>query len=100
VPIAPASPRRQEGDLFDRRWKTTDPAGHYEEIDLDKRGSVTEVRRKDSGGTTLQRSTRSYDERVRLWQVSDLFKDQSTTYSDAVTTYARFKTGEVYTVTN
>ncbi len=85
-------------DLFDRRTKTTNALGHYEETDYDKGGNVTEVRRYDATPTPdvlLQRSTRSYDQRGRHWQTSDLHKDPSTTYSDAVTTIERFKTGHV-----
>ena len=34
------------------------------------------------------------------WKTSDLHKDPGSTYSDAVTTIARYKTGHVYTVTD
>ncbi len=90
-------------DLFDRRTRTTNALGHYEETDYDKGGNVTEVRRYDSTPSPevlIQRSTRSYDQRGRHWQTSELFKDPSTTYSDAVTTIERFKTGHVRYVTD
>lgn len=87
-------------DAFDRRTKTTNALSHYEEQDYDKAGNVTEIRRKDSSNNLLQRSTRSFDERNRLYEVSELYKDPSTTYSDAVTTTERFKTGHVRYVTD
>ena len=90
-------------DLFGRRVKETDALGNYEETDYDKAGNVTEVRRYDaapSPDVLLQRSTRSYDQRGRHWQTSELFKDPSTTYSDAVTTIERWKSGRVRYVTD
>ena len=90
-------------DLFDRRVKTTDALGNYEETDYDKAGNVTEVRRYDaapSPDVLLQRSTRYYDQRGRHWKTSDLHKDPSTTYSDAVTTIERWKSGRVRYVTD
>ena len=77
--------------------------GHYEETDYDKAGHVTEVRRYDatpSPDVLVQRSTRYYDERGRHWKTSDLFKDPSTTYSDAVTQIERWKSGRVRYVTD
>ena len=87
-------------DLFDRRTRTTNALSNYEEVDYDKVGNVTEIRRKDSSNVLLQRSTRAFDERERPYQTSDLYKDPSTTYSDAVTTTERFKTGHVRYVTD
>lgn len=87
-------------DLFDRRIKTTDALGHYTEVDYDENGNVTEIRRKDSSNTLLMRSTKSYDTRNRLYQTSDLRKDPSTTYSDAVTVTERFKNSKLKTVTD
>jgi RHS repeat-associated protein len=48
----------------------------------------------------LLRQQRFYDERGRLWKTEDLYKDPSATYSDAVTTITRLKTGHVSTVTD
>ena len=87
-------------DLFDRRTKVTDALSHYVELTLDKAGQVTEEARKNSSNTTLARRTYYYDERGRLWKTSDLRKDPGTTYSDAVTTIERFKTGHVKKVTD
>ena len=87
-------------NLFDRRTRTTNALSNYEEVDHDKVGNVTEIRRKDSSDVLLQRSTRAFDERERPYQSSDLYKDPSTTYSDAVTTMERFKTGHVRYVTD
>ena len=87
-------------DAFDRRTRTANALSHYEETDTDKAGNVTEIRRKDASNTLLQRSTRAFDERNRLYQTSDLYKDPSTTYSDAVTTIERFKTGHTRYVTD
>lgn len=87
-------------DLFDRRTKTTDPLGHYSEIAYNDDGRVTEIARKDSTGTTLQRRGYTYDERSRLWKVSDLRQAPGTSYSDAETQIERFKTGHVKTVTD
>jgi RHS repeat-associated protein len=87
-------------DLFDRRTKTTNALGHYEETDYDKGSNVTEIRRKDSSNNLLQRETHYFDERNRHWKTSALHKDPGSTYSDAVTTYQRFKTGHMRYVTN
>jgi len=87
-------------DMFDRRTRETNALGHYTEYELDKNGNVTKIQRKDSSNNELQRSTRFFDERNRLWKTSDLFKDPSATHSDAVTTFARLKTGQVASVTN
>jgi len=87
-------------DLFDRRTKTTDPLGNYTLLTLDKRGQVTKTERKDAADVVLARRDSFYDERGRLWKTSDLRKDPSTTYADAVTTIQRDKTGHVKTLTN
>ncbi len=87
-------------DLFDRLVKETDPLGHYTEHELDKNGHITKVTRKNSSNSELQRETYYFDERGRHWKTSGLFKDPSSTYSDAVTIIERLKTGEVKTVTN
>ena len=87
-------------DLFDRVTKIEPPLGARTELELDKGGYVTKVERIDSSNTVLQRSSRYYDERGRLWKTSDLHKDPSATYSDAVTTVTRLKTGEVASITN
>ena len=90
-------------DLFDRRTKTTNALGNYEETDYDKAGNVTEVRRYDAAPSPdmlLQRETYSFDARNRRYLVSALRKDPSTTFSDATTTTERFKTGTVKKVTN
>ncbi len=87
-------------DLFDRRTRVTNAQSHYTETTLDKNGQATEIARKDSGDTTLLKQERFYDERGRLWKTEDLHKDPSATYSDAVTTITRYKTGHVSTVTD
>jgi len=87
-------------DAFGRRTKTTNALGHYTTWTYDKNGNVTEVARYASGDTLMQRSTRYFDERGRQWKTSDLRKDPSQTYSDAVTTITRLKTGQVASVTD
>jgi len=87
-------------DLFDRLVRETDPLGHYTLYTLDKNGRRTEVARKNSSDTVLQRETFYFDERGRHWKTSAAFKDPGSTYSDAVTVIARLKTGQVRTVTN
>ncbi|MGE0192749.1 MAG: RHS repeat-associated core domain-containing protein [Planctomycetota bacterium] len=87
-------------DAFDRRTKVTNAAGHYTEFTLDELGQITGIEKYDSSHNLLQRESRYYDERGRLWKTSGLRKDPSTTYSDAVTTYSRLKTGQVATVTD
>ncbi|MCA9317795.1 MAG: RHS repeat protein, partial [Planctomycetes bacterium] len=87
-------------DAFDRRTKVTNAASHYTEFTLDELGQITGIERYDSSHNLLQRESRYYDERGRLWKTSGLRKDPSTTYSDAVTTYSRLKTGQVATVTD
>ena len=87
-------------DAFDRRTKVTNAAGHYTEFTLDELGQITEVAKYDSSHNQLQRESRYYDERGRLWKTSGLRKDPSGTYSDAVMTYARLKTGQVKTMTD
>ncbi len=87
-------------DLFDRRTKATDPIGHYAEVSLNKNGRVTRLRRYDSADVLLQERNYDYDERGRLWEISDVHKDPGTTYSNAVTEVERFKTGHVKTITN
>jgi len=87
-------------DLFDRRTKTTNAQSHYSESTLDKNGRATEIARKDSSNNVLLRQERFYDERGRMWKTEDLHKDPSTTYSDAVTTIERYKTGHVKKVTD
>jgi YD repeat-containing protein len=87
-------------DLFDRRTKETDALGHYTDFELDKNGQVTKVTRKNSSNAELQRETYFFDERGRHWKTSALFKDSSQTYSDAVTTIERMKTGQEKVVTD
>jgi RHS repeat-associated protein len=87
-------------DLFDRRMKETNALNHYTAWEYDKNGNVTKVRKKDSSDTELQRESYFLDERNRPWKTSALFKDLSQTYSDAVTTIERLKTGQVKKVTN
>ena len=90
-------------DLFDRPTKTTNALGHYEERDYDKAGHVTEVRRYDatpSPDVLMARVTYDFDERGRNWRTSELRKDPSQSYSDAVTTVQRWKTGHVRYVTD
>ncbi len=87
-------------DLFDRRTRTTNALSHYETTDYDKAGHVTKIERRDSGDTLLERREFAYDERGRLFEVTDLYKDPGTTYDDAVTTIERRKTGQVLVVTN
>ncbi len=87
-------------DLFDRRTKVTDELNHYTKYTLDDAGNVTKIQRYDSSNTELQRSTRYFDERGRHWKTSDLRKQPGTTYSDAVTTMTRLKTGQVSKITD
>jgi RHS repeat-associated protein len=87
-------------DMFDRRTKSTNAQSAYTEWTLDKRGAATEIARKDSSHNVLLKQERFYDERGRLWKTEDLHKDPSATYSDAVTTITRLKTGHVSTVTD
>ncbi len=87
-------------DLFDRRTRETNALGHYTEWVLDENGNATTIRRLDVSNNILQRRDQYFDERGRLWRTSDLRKDPSTTYSDAVTTREYFKTGHLKKVTN
>jgi RHS repeat-associated protein len=87
-------------DLFDRLTQETDPLGHYMAYGLDKLGHTTSVTRKNSSDVELQHETYYFDERGRHWKTSALFQDPGSTYSDAVTTIARLKTGQVATLTN
>ncbi|MFM8279131.1 MAG: hypothetical protein ACKN9R_02110, partial [Candidatus Limnocylindrus sp.] len=87
-------------DMFDRRTRSTNAQSHYTEWTLDKKGQATEIARKDSSNNVLLKQERFYDERGRLWKTEDLHKDPSATYSDAVTTITRYKTGHVSTVTD
>jgi RHS repeat-associated protein len=87
-------------DLFDRRTKETNALSHYSAWEYDKNDNVTKVMKKDSSDTELQRESWYFDERNRRWKISALFKDPSQTYSDAVTTIERLKTGQVKKVTN
>ena len=87
-------------DLFDRRTRATNALGAYSEWTYDENGNVTTIRRRSVSNVELQRTSRSFDERNRLWQTSDLFYDPSTTYSDAVSEIERYKTGEPKVTTN
>jgi RHS repeat-associated protein len=87
-------------DLFDRQTKETNALSHYTAWEFDKNGNVTKIQKKDSSDAELQRESYYYDERNRRWKISALFKDASQTYSDAVTTIERLKTGQVKNVTN
>ena len=60
----------------------------------------TEIARKNSSDATFLKQERFFDERGRLWKTEDLHKDPSATYSDAVTTITRYKTGHVSAVTD
>ena len=88
-------------DLFDRRTRTTNALSHYTEWTFDKAGRVTQVDRKDSSDNLLQREERFYDERGRHWK-TEAYRDDptATSFSDAVTTIERFKTGHVKKVTD
>ncbi len=87
-------------DLFDRRTRVTNAIGAYTEWTLDKDGMPTVVARYDHEDALLLRRTNAYDERGRLWQVSDRRVDPGQSYSDAVTTIERLTTGHVAEVTN
>jgi RHS repeat-associated protein len=87
-------------DLFDRRTRSTNAQGAYTEWTLDKNGQAFVISRKNSSDVTMLKQERYFDERGRLWKTEDLHKDPSATYSDAVTTITRYKTGHVSTVTD
>ena len=87
-------------DLFDRAYKVIDAAGHYTLRTLDDAGNVIKIQRYSVGNVEMQRTQRAFDERGRLWEVRDMHKDPATTHSDAVTTYARLKTGQLETITD
>ena len=86
-------------DLFDRRVTATNALGHYAAFEYDKNGNLTKAQRKDSGGAELQRGSYLYDTRNRRWKRSALFREGGTTHPDAVTTWERLKTGQVFKVT-
>jgi len=87
-------------DLYDRLTRVTDELGHYTAYTLDENGNVTRIEKKDSSNNVLQRESYAFDERNRLYEISALFKDPSTTHSDAVTTITRDKTGLVVEITD
>lgn len=87
-------------DLFDRRTRETDALGNYTAWALDRNGHVTEEARKDASDVTLLRRSSYFDERGRLWKLSDLRQDPGSTYADAVTVLQRTKTGQVATSTD
>jgi len=67
---------------------------------FDKNGNVTQVQRKDSTDTELQRASYEYDTRNRRWKLSALFQEGATTHADAVTTWERLKTDQLFKITS
>jgi len=89
-----------EYDKFDRRTRVVNALGHYAQWTYDPAGNVTKLQRLDVNDVELQRETYFYDTRNRLWKRSALFTEPGQTHPDAVTTWERFKTGEVKTRTS
>jgi YD repeat-containing protein len=75
-------------DLYDRVTRITRPEGNYVEYAYDAAGNVTQQTWKNVGNTMLARTTNSYDEANRLYQVDRLAKkaDLSTDIGDGTQT--------------